>query len=169
MAFKWTINGWNYKDEELHKMRCDHAFTQCVPFPKRWKTPINVLSRLPALLQNARASAAKEMKNDTIDCKLIGVPKPSHVLDDICSPTAVTILNASSTSGTGQCERLLLAAHLDKDIWLCHPGTLTKDGSIAKNNPFAFEDLIPKNVRAEDVAANDDDEAVLLLKLIPKH
>ena len=153
VAFKWNINGWGYGDEVLHKMRCDKAFTQSIPFPGRWKTSINVLTKLPAVLQTARTNAAKEINNDTVDCELLGIPKPSPELDDLCSVEAAMTKNASATR---QAKGPLLAAHLGDDVWLCHPGTFTEDGSLA-NNPFALEDLVTKTVRTEEAASNNDD------------
>ena len=140
-------------------MRCDNAFKQAIPFPGRWKTSIAALTKLPALLQNARDGVAKEINNATVNCELLGIPKPSQALDDICSTEAATTTTTAKptsmvTLASGQS---LLAAHLSEDVWLCHPGSFSEDGSLAKD-PFALKDLLTATVPAEGVASNHNDD-----------
>ena len=95
--------------------------------------------------RDAIVEASRLIENPQCDRRLLGVPKPQEVLDELCgSPVAVVFLTCPRAKR--QC--FLLCARVSGDVWFCHPGTLT-DGAICSDNPFDFNDLAARDIVAD--------------------
>ena len=146
VAFRWECVGYGHKATLVHKMRAQHAIDQAVPFPKPWRTAIKFAAEVAKKRQAAISHAVKVAGNSVVDCELLGIPRPADVLDGLCGKESGTVVPL--VSSTGAREDFLIAAHVNDDVWLCHPGTLTEDGPCA-TDPFGIEDLVAKDIRAQ--------------------
>ena len=77
----------------MQKLTCKNAGRRLVPFPKSWKTAIKVVTTIDRMRRDAIVEASRLIENPQCDCRLLGVPKPQAVLDELCgAPVAVVFL-----------------------------------------------------------------------------
>ena len=144
VCFEWTFKGYGHSETFKQKMRCDSAI-KSVPFPQPWKTTIKVVTRIDRMRRDAIVEASRLIESSPCECRLLGVPKPQEVLDELCgSPVAVVFLTCPRAGRQG----FLLCARVVGDVWLCHPGTLA-DGAICADRPFDFNDLSARDIVAD--------------------
>ena len=84
VAFQWTFEGHGCSETFMQKMACKDAARRPVPFPKSWKTAIKVVTTIDRMRRDAIVEASRLIENPQCDCRLLGVPKPQEVLDELC-------------------------------------------------------------------------------------
>ena len=128
-------------------MRCNNAVNQTVPFPKHWTTVIPIALHAKKLLQEAVARAREKHKNPTITCELMGIPVDSDRLDALSGRESGTLVRVQSAD-TEMPQEFLLAAHVQGNTWVCHPGS-DDSGRLCAASPFAVQDLVARDIPAE--------------------
>ena len=131
-------------------MRCEDSVKQAVPFPTHWKTAIPIALNAKKLLQEAVADAKDKAKNLSITCTLMGIPVDSDRLSTMCGRGSGSLVSLH-TSDMEMPQDFLLAAHVQGDTWVCHPGS-DANGRLCPAAPFEVKDLVAKNIPAEKLA-----------------
>ena len=102
VAFQWTFEGHGCSETFMQKMACKDAARRPVPFPKSWKTAIKVVTTIDRMRRDAIVEASRLIENPQCDCRLLGVPKPQEVLDELCgTPVAVVFLTCARAKRQG--------------------------------------------------------------------
>ena len=128
-------------------MRCNSVLSQAVPFPTHWKTALPIALNAKKLLNEAVAEAKDKTKNLTITCELMGIPVDSDRLHALCGRESGALVSLQSRDAEMP-QDFLLAAHVQGDTWVCHPGSDT-NGRLCAAAPFEVKDLVAKEVPAE--------------------
>ena len=128
-------------------MRCNNALDRVVPFPTNWKTAIPFVLKVKKLCQAATTDAKRKAKNFSITCELMGLPLDSDRLDALCGKEAGSLVSLPEAD-TEMSRDFLLAAHVQGDTWLCHPGS-DADGKLCVVAPFEVKDLVVKSIPSE--------------------
>ena len=128
-------------------MLCYNAVDQAVPFPTHWKTAIPIALNAKKLLDEAVAEAKDKAKNLTITCELMGIPVDSDRLNALCGRESDALVSLQSGDAE-MAQDFLLAAHVQGDTWVCHPGSDT-NGRLCAAAPLEVQDLVAKDIPAE--------------------
>ena len=143
MHFEWCISVRGYEERSAVILQCNHARGRWVPLPESWRAGL----RNVGLVEKAEAAARKVQRRSDIrdvKCVVLGLPRPSPLPDAGVSgvPGAVAQLQTSA----GMRQDYLLAAYVEEDRWLCHKGSVSEEGVLNQNEPFAAEGLVEMDI-----------------------
>ena len=97
LHFDWHLQLHGYDENHAVIVRCDNACMRSAAFPEHWKTALRCIG-FANKADEATASARNLLRNEHVDCSLLGLPKaaPVPIAGTFGVPGSVVALQTAS-------------------------------------------------------------------------